>query len=239
MKKNSGTAIAKAKSFFPHILGLAVCVAAVVLVIGNARADFLCSWLLQCFYESPGFKIRVVDKETGKPLADVHALAEWIQYGYHGTGGPLMVQDAVSSSDGRLDFPGWGPIRGSTAGLSLNQDPVVSLFRPGYVVLIINNAPGRDERARVRGLKQDGQTFVLERFQGPVEAWINELRLAANPTQGGVPQGATREMRDAYLKRFRVLDLEARQLPSNHKEVDRFVNYLRDRINFVQGDRKP
>ena len=62
----------------------------------SAEANFMCQWMGRCFFESPGFRITVVDKETGKPLSDVHALSVWVQYGCHGTNGPLMVQDAVS-----------------------------------------------------------------------------------------------------------------------------------------------
>src|SRR5215831_11227291 len=113
-----------------------------MLAVPLAQANPLCSWFGYCVYESPAFRITVVDQETGRPLADVHALAEWVQYGSHGTNGPLMVQDAASGPDGVLAFTAWGPMRGSNAGLVLNQDPVITLFKPGYNTLRINNAPG-------------------------------------------------------------------------------------------------
>jgi hypothetical protein len=47
----------------------------------------------------------VVDKKTGKPIPDVHALAVWIQYGMYGQYPGLMAQDAVSNTDGWLAFP--------------------------------------------------------------------------------------------------------------------------------------
>src|SRR5437763_14174874 len=88
-----------------------------------AEANILCKWLGQCWYESPGFRITVGDKETGQPLSDVHALAEWISYGMWGQKGPLMVQEAVSGVNGVLAFPTWGPTRGSRQRLVINQDP--------------------------------------------------------------------------------------------------------------------
>src|SRR5215475_2848681 len=95
--------------------------------------NFECTVFGQCFYESPGFRIRVVDKEMGQPLEGVHALAEWQRYGPHGFNGPLMAQDAVSAPDGWLTFPAWGPLRGSASGLVINTDPGITLFKPGYV----------------------------------------------------------------------------------------------------------
>ena len=207
-----------------------------LLTVTTAHANPICNWFGYCLYESPGFSIKVVDQNTGQPLADVHALAEWTQYGFHGSGGVLIAQDAVSAADGVLKFPAWGPTRGSSRGLVLNQDPVVSLFKPGYVVLIIHNAPGSDERAHVRGLKQDGQTFKLEPFRGPLDVWIKELRLAASPAHVGVPLEAQAEMRTAYLNRFVRLFSEAQKLPISRKEVQQLINYLTDRINYTQGD---
>ena len=106
----------------------------------SAEANLLCKWFGRCFYESPGFRIRVVDKETGQPLADVHALAEWASYAVGRENGPFMVQDATSGPDGMLAFPPWGPMRGYRGGLVLNSDPVITLLKPGYRTRVLNNA---------------------------------------------------------------------------------------------------
>ena len=109
-------------------IGIGLLLLVGLLVPRAVEANILCKWFGRCLYESPGFRFTVVDRETGQPLADVHALSEWVMYGYHGTDGPLMVQDALSGPDGLLAFPAWGPLRGSSAGLVLNQDPVITLF---------------------------------------------------------------------------------------------------------------
>src|SRR6516225_7530377 len=111
-----------------------------LMAVPPAQANPLCSWFGYCVYQSPGFKITVVDKETGQPLSDVHALAEWISYGMWGQKGPLMVQEAISGADGVLKFPTWGPIRGSRSGLVINTDPGLTLFKVRYKPLRIYNA---------------------------------------------------------------------------------------------------
>ena len=73
----------------------------VVLSLSNpltADANPVCRWIGLCVYLSPGFVVTVVDAETGKPLPEVYGWAEWTQYGAHGRGGPLMVQDATGST---------------------------------------------------------------------------------------------------------------------------------------------
>jgi hypothetical protein len=171
---NSSPCIARAKSCFPHSLGLAVCIAAVVLTVDNARADILCRWFLQCLYQSPGFKIRVVDKETGKPLADVHALAVWVQYGMYGQSPGLMAQDAVSGMDGMLVFPPWGPTRGSSSGLLPTQDPVITLYKIGYELTALSTGwNNRFNMIGFGGLRKTGRALLSVHFGG---TWMNEKR---------------------------------------------------------------
>src|SRR2546428_155009 len=96
---------------------------------------------MPCTFEGLPFKITVIDAETRKPLADVHALAEWQIHGAGGRlNGPLMVLDAASGPDGALAFPGWGPVDGSVMGLGIGRDPIITLFKSGYKALVINNA---------------------------------------------------------------------------------------------------
>src|SRR2546422_3791055 len=133
---------------------------------------------MPCTFEGLPFKITVIDAETRKPLADVHALAEWQMHGAGGRlNGPLMVLDAASGPDGALAFPGWGPVDGSVMGLGIGRDPIITLFKSGYKALVINNAdpPGALETQRVRRFYQDGRTYELEPFRGTDEEWIHEL----------------------------------------------------------------
>jgi hypothetical protein len=78
------------------------------------HANVLCRWTGFCLYLSPGFELTAVDAETGQPLPDVYAWAEWVQYGAHGRGGPLMVQDATSDENVRRSDPEAASSSGST-----------------------------------------------------------------------------------------------------------------------------
>src|SRR2546427_5724916 len=133
---------------------------------------------MPCTFEGLPFKITVIDAETRKPLADVHALAEWQIHGAGGRlNGPLMVLDAASGLDGTLAFPGWGPIDGPVTGLGIGRDPVITLFKSGYKALVINNAdpPGTPETQRVRKFYQGGRTYELEPFRGSRDQWLEQL----------------------------------------------------------------
>ena len=219
-------------------IGIGLLMLASGLTPQPAEADILCKWFGRCLYESPGFRIAVVDRETGQPLADVHALAEWVQYGYHGTDGPLMVQDAVSRPDGLLVFPPWGPIRGSTAGLAVGYDPFVSLFKAGYKVSDTNNRGGSlDQRARVHGFGGDGQIYFLESFRGTPEEWVEQLRRAAYPNRpGGTSEQQARQFRDQYLSRMRGVWSERGKVPQQHQKEGQLFWHIERDIRFYEGD---
>jgi hypothetical protein len=161
----------------------ALVVATLLLVPGPAAAEVMCDWFFRCLYESPGFRFRVVDGEAKQPLADVHALAEWVMEGYHGRNGPLMVQDAVSGADGWVTFPAWGPTRGYRSGLVLNLDPAITLFKPGYKTLLYQNfyPPGTTETTRVRRFGEDGKDIALEPFRGTPAEWVRTLSVQHIP----------------------------------------------------------
>jgi hypothetical protein len=224
---NLGLRGSKTKPLLTRLFGLAVVITVIGLFLGNARADILCRFLFQCFYESPGFKIRVVDKETGKPLSDVHALAEWTQYGMSGQYPLLVAQDAISGSDGTLVFPAWGPTRGSSNGLVLNQDPVITFYKGGYELLLINNAPGTDERARVRGLTQNGEVFALGLFRGTSDDRVKQLLVPGFGLAIPGNEKTKAQFRDPYLNRLRRLSKEKDSLAQKHEpfffEVQRTI----------------
>lgn len=205
-----------------------------------AEANILCRWFGYCVYESPGFRITLVDRETGRPLADVHALAIWVMRGSHGADGPIMVQDAVSGPDGVVALPHWGPIRGSTAGLEVGYDPVLSLFLPGYKVYHTNNRGGpRDGRARVHGFGQDGQTFFLEPFRGTPEDWAGELREAAYPKKpGSTSEEQLLQFRTPYLNRRQRVWAELLKLPQEKKQVRDLAWSLQESLQFLQEGRR-
>jgi hypothetical protein len=201
-------------------------------------AGVLCRWFGLCYYESPGFRIVVVDRESGRPLADVHALAEWVAYGAHGANGPLMVQEAVSGPDGILEFPPWGPIRGFKAGLVVGHDPFLSLFRAGYRVYQTNNRGGPlDETARVRPFAGDGQTYFLEPFRGTPQASAQELRVAAYPNRlGSTSREQLAEFRRPYRGRHERVLTELLTLPQDTKEVRDLVWSLERSLQLLREE---
>jgi hypothetical protein len=206
-------------------------------IVRVGYADVLCRWFGHCVYESPGFKIRVVDKETGKPLAGVHALAEWTQYEFQGSGALLVAQDAVSGQDGMLVFPPWGPINGSSGGLVLNQDPVITLYKSGYDVMLINNAPGTDERARVRGLTQNGQTFKLGLFRGSADERVKQLG-AVSDGLAGRSDTTSMQFRQPYLNRARRVWAEKDNLPKQYQNPGQFFWHVQRAINFLEEGKR-
>lgn len=208
-----------------------------LFVFVGVQTNFFCKWIPYCLYESPGFRITVVDKETGQPLADVHALAVWLNYGFHGTKGPLMALEAVSSPDGVLAFPPWGPLRGSQTGLVLARDPAISLFKPGYRPMLLHNTgpPEKTDTTRIRPFDQDGKTFPLEPFRGPPEEWVAQLRQAAFPPEiGAVSQHDPEQIRAVYLKRDRRVKAEIEKLPQNLSEVQQLLWSLEGSIKLLE-----
>src|SRR5262249_16958485 len=129
-----------------------------LLAVSPVQANLLCRWFSYCVYESPAFRITVVDKETGQPVADVHAMAVWLHYGGWGQEPALMALEAVSGLDGMVTFPGWGPLQGSQTGLVPARDPAISMFKPGFRTLFLYNTgrpPGINDTTRVRPFWQD------------------------------------------------------------------------------------
>ncbi|MGH7207863.1 MAG: hypothetical protein ACREIL_00615 [Nitrospiraceae bacterium] len=181
-----------------------------------------------------------MDKETGQPIVDAHALAEWQLYGYYGRNGPLMVQDAVSQADGVLTFPAWGPLRGSRAGLVINSDPVVSFFKPGYKALIVTNAIpiGLNETEQVRGFFQNGQTFALEPFRGNPEEWVDQLRKVWLGL--ATPRGDDKSLafRGPYLNRLLRVWAERERLPERFRLPGQFFWSVEGAVKFLEEGRR-
>jgi hypothetical protein len=212
--------------------------AALVLgMVGAAEAESLCRWFGHCRYESPGFRIVVTDKETGDPLADVHALAEWVLNGYEGRNGPLMVQHVTGGPDGVLWFPPWGPVEGPREGVDINTDPAIAVFKPGYKVLRIYNVhPGGEKpRARVRLFRWDGKAFPLEPFRGTAEEWLQELEKAAYPGGGRWSEEQVIRFRDQLLGWRRNIRPEMQELAGKSPEIDRLIKSFEHQLRLLEG----
>lgn len=222
------------------VIGTLMVLVAGLITSRTAEANLLCKWFGRCLYESPGFRITVVDKLTGEALADVHGLAEWQSYAVGRRDGPLMVQDAVSGPDGVLVFPPWGPIHGYREGLVLNNDPVISLFKPGYRVLIINNAipTDADETDRVRGLQQDGQRFLLEPFRGTQDDWVEQLKKVWRGLAFPRDDDETRQFVGPYTNRLKRVWAERDKVPEPHRSRPGFFWSVEEEMRLLQEGRR-
>jgi hypothetical protein len=221
-------------------------VAALALALGllsptRADAYMLCSFLGICPYFSPGFSLTVVDAESGKPVADVYAWAEWVQYGKHGLNGPLMIQESTSDGAGRLTFPWWGPRLGASAGLDIGADPAVILFKPGYTTLTVGNGerPGLDETDTIRFFTQNGATVRLQPFGGSLTQWIHELSAFIYPAVTSSVSDRQRDrFRELYLRRLGRVRAEAEKLPPDNSEAVSFRASLNLSTRFLQEGRR-
>jgi hypothetical protein len=206
------------------------------------KSDPLCPHIVPCQYEAPAFNIRVVDEQTGQPLADVHAIATWLTYGGPARRNLLMVLEATSDSEGRLSFSAWGPVRSSYEGVLPSRDPMISLYRPGYRSHTIYNATPLElsDTGRVRAFEQNGETFRMTPFQGTPAQTIAELRTARNPFDGTTvfeydPVG----FQKIYLARLLLVRSEAERLPPQGPDQETFLWGLNADIrSFDHGDRR-
>jgi hypothetical protein len=204
-----------------------------------AAANPLCRWLGLCAYLSPGFELTVVDAETNTPVADVYAWAEWVQYGVHGRGGPLMVQTAVSTTGGRLAFSWWGPTTGSPGGLVLGIDPAVILFKPGYATLLVHNETplGASHHAMIRGLSRREQTVRLQPFRGTPAEWVEQLRTFVFPGLSAfVSDHARDRFRALYLKRREIAATELGRVAADVPGAARLRSGLEQETRFFRGE---
>ena len=214
-----------------------------LLLARPAEADVLCTLFNYCLYEGVAFTIRVVD-QNGQPLADVHALAECLDR-EHRT--PHMAQDAVSGPDGVLAFPAWGPLRGSPAGLIPGEDPVITLFKLGYVYvpavrtmppydIVSTPPPGTQERTRVRRYGNEGRTVTMVPFQGSAEDWVQVLD-HAKFVASGIPTEDLLQFRVPYLNRWRRLLAEKDHLPAEYQRPAELLWQLQRAITDLEGGR--
>jgi hypothetical protein len=193
---------------------------------------------MPCKFEGVAFSVTIVDADSGKPLPNVHVLAEWLMIGGSGrTNGPVMVLDAVSGVDGVVRFPAWGPVDGSVLGLDVGQDPVITFFKTGYRALAIDNRyvpPGDQPRARVRRAGQDGQTYELRVFRGSPDDWLRELDRVAHGVASR-PDSLTLKFKDPYRRRL-LLMLEERPkiVTANKVEVDSFLFQVDRELKFLE-----
>jgi hypothetical protein len=224
------------------MLCLATLVAYVIGAPGAASPTQPCEVApMPCTFEARPFTIRVLDAVTSKPLPDVHVLAEWQLHGVGGRlNGPLMVLDAVSGADGAVTFPGWGPLEGSLLGLGVGRDPILTLFKSGYVPLIVNNplvAPGR-EYERVRRFGQNGTSFVLQRSIAGPDRRLEELETVWLGVALPRNDDDARRFRVPYLNRLKRIAAERSRFPLQQRRFEGFFWHVDRELRFMGEGRR-
>lgn len=121
----------------------------------------------------------VVDAQTKQPLEGVIVVVMWeLEHGgFHpGQAGALFRKEAVTDAKGRYEFPAWGPMK-AKQGFVRDSTPYIAFFKQGYKPQQVRN-PGHAERQRVPKVWHsvwDGKTVALERFEGTLGDYANEL----------------------------------------------------------------
>lgn len=163
------------------------------------------------YYYSPEISARVVTAE-GTPVAGAIVLASWTMHSSwtNYPVGQLKVAEVITDANGWFRIPAWGPVR-AESGLNV-REPVVRIFKPRLVPLIIYNTEGvgmtmADHIIRFR---LQGQSVTLERFSGrPAEYFQTLLPLLNSLSE---IQGAS-SVRCQWRDRHRIL-LAVQDLPA-------------------------
>jgi hypothetical protein len=102
---------------------------------------------------------RVVDEDTGAPIADAVVLVNWQIKGMEGyPQGQLAIFERVIDAQGRFHIPAWGPKR-PPVGTTVNAtDPTVRVFKNGYepLVAIREGNRGNSHAKNLRMRRFDG-----------------------------------------------------------------------------------
>lgn len=145
---------------------------------------FMCSEAIARSYAAAPFSGRVVDAETGAPIAGVIVLAQWIVEGpmeAHPVAA-MQIMETVTDENGRYSFPGWGPKSVPrpdfwswvfTPALS-TKDPQLFFMKSGYAHVYERNdfVPGKgsDAETELRRSQLDGKDVALQDLRGDLHA---------------------------------------------------------------------
>jgi hypothetical protein len=125
---------------------------------------------------------RVIDAETGIPVKDVVVVANWQLTGelegYQF--GQLALLEAVTDGDGRFIIPAWGPRRSAGSLVLRGTQPIVRVFRLGYLPIIANNLPPEGKQYIPRANthihpRLNGQTLNLALYHGSPQEYATLL----------------------------------------------------------------
>src|SRR5438309_2927823 len=139
--------------------------------------------LSQCVWAPPiywgeAIHARVVDADSGQPVADAVVVADWKLYGGGvGHGGhhrSLFAQEAVTGMQGEFTIAAWGPTRRPMFAI-LDTAPWLGIFKTGYDHRFLWNEHASN--AFVRRSDWNNRTIQLKRTRRTNEARIETLRI--------------------------------------------------------------
>ena len=142
---------------------------------------------------------KVVDEETGQPLAGVIIVAKWtVDESLVGrNNGLLNVLETVTDKDGNYNFPAWGPKPvpffplSPLAVFGSGNDPSVEYFKNDYWPAHESNGMSDPERIASRdpplgGFKANGMTIKLKKWDGKdEEKYYKQVSFMADDLNGG------------------------------------------------------
>lgn len=111
---------------------------------------------------------RVVDADTGQPLAGVVIMAYWdlhqgSLFGHAPSCGAVDIEEAVTDENGNFRIPGWGPVTSSCDMRA--ESPSLILFKSGYYGGGVNNNPVNPlETVTVSRSVWNGKTMRMQKF---------------------------------------------------------------------------
>lgn len=114
---------------------------------------------------------RVVDAETGAPVAGAVVVARWVLFwpgpAHGGHGGALNTVEVTTDKDGMYSIPSWGPRPSPPIAYLDYMDPEIRLFKSNYYPEILSNTVVIEHRSRswVRSSEWDGKTIPLKPFK--------------------------------------------------------------------------
>ena len=121
----------------------------------------------------------IVDAETGKPIKGAVVVASWVLTGYGQTLAGIerfKIMETVTDKKGHYGIEGWGPAKRKIDRCFWNEDPLLSIFKPGYYPKTLANSHSDDRNdfspeksvnplsAKTRKSRFNGKEIKLDRF---------------------------------------------------------------------------
>jgi hypothetical protein len=144
------------------------------LVVAGTLALLLTGYYVaSSVWMSSEARARIIDATTGQPVSDAIVLATWEVKGLEGYSfGPLVMFELTTDAQGAFTLPGWGPRLYTGSGEIRGSEPVVRIFKRGYVPVVLDNTspPSRFIRPSI-----DGQVIRVRSLSVPPAEYASEL----------------------------------------------------------------